>query len=82
MKRHMSGKSVRGARISELAEPNVRAIREAAKISQSQFAKLIGVSVRTLQNWEQNRTRPTGPARALLRIVATDPKSAIEALHA
>lgn len=82
MKRHMNGKSVRGARTSELAEPNVRVIREVAKISQVQFAKLIGVSVRTLQNWEQNRTRPTGPARALLKIVASNPKSAIEALHA
>lgn len=82
MKRHMAGKSVRGARITELADPDVRAIREAAQISQSQFAKLIGVNLRTLQNWEQQRTRPTGPARALLKIVASDPKSAIEALHA
>ena len=82
MKRHMTGKAVRGARTSELTEPDIRAIREVAKISQSQFAKLIGVSVRTLQNWEQHRTRPTGPARALLKIVASNPKSAIEALHA
>jgi putative transcriptional regulator len=82
MKRHMNGKPVRGARTWELAEPDIRAIREVAKISQAQFAKLIGVSVRTLQNWEQHRTRPTGPARALLKIVASNPKSAIEALHA
>lgn len=82
MKRHIAGKPVRGARTTELAEPDVRAIREAAQISQSQFAKLIGVNVRTLQNWEQHRTRPTGPARALLKIVASNPKSAIEALHA
>jgi putative transcriptional regulator len=82
MRRHMAGKSVRGVRFTELAEPDVRAIREAAKISQSQFAKLIGVNIRTLQNWEQHRTRPTGPARALLKIVASDPRSAIEALHA
>ncbi len=82
MKRHMAGKSVRGALITELSDPDVRAIREAAQISQSQFAKLIGVNLRTLQNWEQQRTRPTGPARALLKIVASDPKSAIEALHA
>jgi putative transcriptional regulator len=82
MKHHMAGKSVRGVRTTELAEPDIRAIREAAKISQSQFAKLIGVNVRTLQNWEQRRTRPTGPARALLKIVASNPKSAIEALHA
>ena len=44
------------------------------------LAKLIGVNLRTLQNWEQQRTQPTGPARALLRIVASNPK-AIEALH-
>ena len=82
MKRHMNGKGVRGARTSEITEPDIRSIREIAKISQSQFAKLIGVSVRTLQNWEQHRTRPSGPARALLKIVASNPKSAIEALHA
>ena len=82
MKRHMAGKPVRGVKVTELEEPDVRAIREAARISQSQFAKLIGVNLRTLQNWEQRRSRPTGPARALLNIVASDPKSAIEALHA
>jgi putative transcriptional regulator len=81
MKRHMAGKAVRGARTTQLEEPDVRAIREAAQISQSQFAELIGVNLRTLQNWEQRRTKPTGPARALLKIVASNPKSAIEALH-
>lgn len=72
MKRHMAGKSVRGAKTTELPEPDVRTIREAAQISQSQFAKLIGVNLRTLQNWEQHRTQPTGPAvhcsRSSLRI--------------
>ena len=80
MKRHMAGKRMRGVRTTELPAPDVRTIREAARISQSQFAKLIGVNLRTLQNWEQQRTQPTGPARALLRIVASNPK-AIEALH-
>ena len=80
MKRHMSGKRVRGAKMTTLDTPSVRLIREAAQISQSQFAKLIGVNLRTLQNWEQERTKPTGPARALLKIVASDPK-ALEALH-
>lgn len=80
MKRHMAGKSVRGAKATKLSVPDVRTIREAAKISQSQFAKLIGVNLRTLQNWEQQRTQPTGPAKALLKIVASNPK-AIEALH-
>ena len=80
MKRHIAGKSVRGAKTTELPALDVRTIREAAHISQSQFAKLIGVNLRTLQNWEQNRTQPTGPAKALLKIVASNPK-AIEALH-
>ena len=80
MKRHMAGKNVRGVRTTELPAPDVRTIREAAQISQSQFAKLLGVNLRTLQNWEQQRTQPTGPARALLKIVASNPK-AIEALH-
>ena len=80
MKRHRAGKSVRGARTTEPPAPDVRTRREAARISQSQFAKLIGVNLRTLQNWEQHRTQPTGPARALLKIVASNPK-AIEALH-
>lgn len=82
MKRHRAGSVVRGARVTELKEPDIRAVREAAKISQAQFAKLIGVNLRTLQNWEQHRTRPAGPARALLKIVASNPKAAIEALHA
>jgi putative transcriptional regulator len=81
MKQHMAGKPVRGARTTSVDEPDVRAIRKAADISQSQFARLIGVNLRTLQNWEQRRTRPTGPARALLKIVASNPKSALEALH-
>ena len=82
MKRHMAGKTVRGIKVTDIPQPDVRAIREAAQISQSQFARLIGVNLRTLQNWEQRRTRPTGSARALLKIVASDPKSAIAALHA
>ncbi len=80
MKRHIAGKPVPGARVTVVYEPDVRAIREAARISQSQFAKLIGVNLRTLQNWEQQRTTPSGPAKALLKIVALNPK-AIEALH-
>ena len=80
MKRHLAGKSVRGAKVTKLPEPDVRSIREAAQITQSQFARLIGVNLRTLQNWEQQRTKPTGPARALLKIVASDPK-ALAALH-
>ena len=81
MGRHMRGGKVTGARITRVREPNVRTIRRKSGLSQSQFAALIGVNLRTLQNWEQGRTRPTGPARALLRIVQKNPES-ILALHA
>src|SRR5437016_9761767 len=59
----------------------VHAIRERTSLSQSEFAELIGVSVKTLQNWEQDRRRPTGPAAALLRIIAQQPKLAVEAIQ-
>ncbi|HEX7236465.1 MAG TPA: helix-turn-helix domain-containing protein [Gammaproteobacteria bacterium] len=78
----MAGKRVRGVRITRIVVADVQAIRKSANVSQARFAKLIGVNLRTLQNWEQGRTRPTGPALALLKIVASNPKSAIEALHA
>ena len=50
------------------------AARAGTGLSQAQFAKLIGVSLRTLQEWEQGRKRPSGPAAALLRLVARDPE--------
>ena len=59
----------------------VRAIRERTKLSQSEFAGLMGVSVKTLQNWEQERRHPTGPAAALLTIIAREPRLAIRAMH-
>ena len=82
MARHMRGEKVAGLRVHEMPEPDVRAIREAAAVSQAEFARLIGINVRTLQNWEQGRSRPTGAARALLKIVASNPRSAMKALHA
>ncbi|MPM66214.1 hypothetical protein SDC9_113121 [bioreactor metagenome] len=60
---------------------DVRAVRERTGLSQSEFAHLIQVSVKTLQNWEQHRRAPTGPAAALLKIVDSEPRIALEALH-
>jgi putative transcriptional regulator len=59
----------------------VRVIRERTSLSQSEFAHLIGVSVKTLQNWEQDRRRPTGPAAALLSIIDHNPALAVKAIH-
>ncbi len=49
--------------------------RQRTGLSQSQFAALLGVSVRTLQGWEQGRKQPSGAARTLLTIARTNPKA-------
>lgn len=59
---------------------DIKAIREKLNKSQREFAYMIGVSVGTLQNWEQGRRKPEGPAKALLRVAAKNPKAVIEAL--
>ncbi len=56
------------------ASASAQVARAGTGLSQAQFAKLIGVSLRTLQEWEQGRKRPSGPASVLLRIVARDPR--------
>ncbi|HEY4081562.1 MAG TPA: NadS family protein [Burkholderiaceae bacterium] len=65
----------------ELSMPDAKAVREQTGLTQSEFAQLMRVSVKTLQNWEQHRRSPTGPAAALLKIVATEPRMAVKALH-
>ncbi len=80
-----AGKIMRGevkpSRVYEVEEPDVKAIREHIGFSQSKFAILIGVSLRTIQNWEQGHRHPTGPAKVLLRLVKVDPESVFKNLH-
>ena len=59
---------------------DVRKIREKLHKSQSEFAQMIGVSVGTLQNWEQGRRQPEGPARALLVVAEKAPNVVAKAL--
>lgn len=61
---------------------DVRAIRVKLHKSQSEFARMIGVSISTLQNWEQGRRQPRGPARALLQVAAKSPQVVAKALGA
>lgn len=56
------------------AGASAQVARAGTGLSQAQFARLIGVSLRTLQEWEQGRKQPSGPASALLRIVASNPE--------
>ena len=58
--------------------PPVAAIREGTGLSQAKFASLLGVSVRTLQEWEQGRRAPSGAARTLLMIAAKNPRALLD----
>jgi DNA-binding transcriptional regulator YiaG len=61
--------------------PDVKAIREQTGLSQAEFARLLRVNVKTLQNWEQHRRSPTGAAAALLTVFEREPEAALRALH-
>lgn len=61
---------------------DIKLIRKKLAKSQSEFALMIGVSVSTLQNWEQGRRQPEGPARALLKIASENPDAVARALSA
>jgi putative transcriptional regulator len=52
-----------------LSTVDVKGLRERLGLTQNQFSGMIGVSIKTLQNWEQGRREPEGPAKALLRVV-------------
>lgn len=58
--------------------PAVADIREKLGLSQSRFAELLGVSVRTLQDWEQGRRTPSGAARTLLLVAEKNPKAVLD----
>jgi putative transcriptional regulator len=58
--------------------PSVASVREKTGLSQSRFAELLGVSVRTLQEWEQGRRAPSGAARTLLLIAAKTPRALLD----
>ena len=58
--------------------PSVATIRERMGLSQDKFAALLGVSIRTLQEWEQGRRAPSGAARTLLMIAARNPQALLE----
>ena len=80
-----AGKIMRGelepSRQFDFAETDVKKIRQDIGFTQSKFAALIGVSIRTIQNWEQGHRHPTGPAKVLLKLVHADPESVFQNLH-
>ncbi len=72
----------KASRSFDYPDPEVKTIRDRLGVSQEKFATIIGVSKRTVENWEQGRRHPTGAARSLLRIVEADPEHAMRALRA
>jgi putative transcriptional regulator len=72
----------RASKTTTFRPTDVQAIRAKLGASQTEFALMIGVSVATLRNWEQGRRTPEGPALALLRVAARNPKAVADALHA
>ena len=56
----------------------IAATRTRLRLSQNKFAELLGISVKTLHNWEQGRRKPTGAARVLLRVAARHPEVVLE----
>ena len=71
-----SVREMKAGQVHVVSSPVIEA-RKKTGLSQSQFAALIGVSVRTLQGWEQGRKQPSGAARTLLAIASTNPKAVL-----
>ncbi len=65
----------KAARVTRAKLPDAAVARAKAGLSQQDFALLLGVSPRTLQDWEQGRREPTGAARTLLRVAVANPKA-------
>lgn len=73
--------TVTPSRRFEFSPMNIKKVRRSLKVSQNVFSRMIGVSVNTLQNWEQGRREPDGPARALLTVAEKNPDAVYAALH-
>jgi putative transcriptional regulator len=68
----------RGEHGRVISVPDVGQIREKTGLSQARFAELLGVSMRTLQDWEQGRRAPSGAARTLLLIADRNPRALLD----
>jgi putative transcriptional regulator len=76
---YLRGENPPGVKVDKYSADSVAAIRGKLKLSQSQFARSLGISVNTLQNWEQGRVEPSGPAKVLLKIASKHPEVVLEA---
>lgn len=67
-------------RVTEFPDPDVAKLRRDMELTQEQLAALLGISTRTVQDWEQGRRSPRGPARALLRVAEHSPRTVLDAM--
>jgi len=70
------------SRMFTIQPPDIKNIRDGFGLTQEQFATLLGISVRTLRNWEQGRRVPEGPARVLLQVAAKHPEAVLDVVQA
>lgn len=70
-----------GARVRQYTALDVTEIRKKTKMTQKEFSQSFQIPLSTLRQWEQGKRLPQGPAQALLKIIAYDSDTAIEALH-
>lgn len=69
------------SRSTMIAAPDVQHVRREFEMTQSEFARMLGISIDTLQNWEQGRRHPVGPARVLLQVAAKHPEAVRDAVY-
>lgn len=69
------------ARVREVRSVDVGAARRRLGLTQAEFARVFGVSVATVRNWEQHRREPDGPAKVLLTVIEKEPEAVVRALH-
>jgi putative transcriptional regulator len=70
------------SRVFSIEPPEIKDIRDGFGLTQDEFAALLGISVRTLRNWEQGRRVPEGPARVLLQVAARHPEAVLDVVQA
>lgn len=69
------------SRTIKVEPPDIKGIRDGYGLTQVEFAALLGISVRTLRNWEQGRRVPEGPARILLHVAAKHPEALLDVVQ-
>lgn len=77
---YLRGKRKAVVKIDRLSADSIAAIRARLGLSQAKFASVLGISLDTLQNWEQGRRKPTGAAKVLLKVAAMHPEVVLEAV--